>query len=134
MRRHRLAGFALLAGLVLAGGGAFTASNTFTNGSDIAGYGTNTVTGAEVSLISYNHVLTNASELASVVFTLTTNITGDTAAMQLLNSSGGLVGDSPYSCSLGTWSVVTLTIVVTCDTNDNPQISAFDSVGLAVHQ
>jgi hypothetical protein len=126
-------GLALLAGLV-GSGGAFTASNTFTNTTNVAGYGQDTVTGATVSNISYTHAVLDSSKLASVTFTLTTNVTGMTAVMQLLNGTGGLVGSSPYSCTLGTWSTLNSNMTATCATSDNPSISSVVTVGLTVHQ
>ena len=84
MRKSRMVGLALLGGLV-ASGGAFTASNTFTNTTDVAGYGSNAVTGATETNEAYTTLSTDSSKLASVVFTVGTNITGDTATAQLLN-------------------------------------------------
>jgi hypothetical protein len=133
MRKSRLLGLALLAGVV-ASGGVFTASNTFTNTTNIAGYGADTVTGATVSNISYAHATLDSSKLASVTFTLTTNVTGAVATMQLLNSSGAAIGSSPYSCTLGTWSVVSSSMTATCNTSDNPLITSVVTVGLMVHQ
>jgi hypothetical protein len=134
MRRSRITGLAVLAGLIVAGGGAFTASNTFSNSTDVAGYGTNGVTGATVTNIAYTHLATDSSKLASVVFTLSTNVTGDTATAQLLNGSSALVGASPYACTLGTWNAVSGSMTVTCATSDNPAIANVASVGLSVHQ
>lgn len=124
----------VLGGLALAGAGAVTASNTFTNSTNVAGYGADTVTGATVSNIAYTHLLTDSSKLATVTFTLTTNVTGDTAVMQLLNGSGGLVGSSPYSCTLGTWNTLSGNMTATCNTADNPSFASFVTVGLTVHQ
>jgi hypothetical protein len=134
MRKSRMIGLALLAGLVVAGGTAFTASNTFTNSTDIAGYGTNTVTGATITAVSYTPLSTNVSELSSVLLTLGTDVTGDTVGLQLLNSSGGLVGASPYTCTLGTWSAISDTMTATCATSDNPAIASVASIGVVAHQ
>jgi hypothetical protein len=128
-----MVGLALLGGLV-ASGGAFTASNTFTTTTDVAGYGSNAVTGATVTNVAYTTLSTDSSKLASVVFTVGTNITGDTATAQLLNSSSALVGASPYACTLGTWNSVTSTMSVTCATSDNPAIANVASTALSVHQ
>ena len=128
MQVRRL-GLLVLGGLAISAGGAFTASNTFSNSGDVAGYGENTVTGATVTAITYTTLATDASKLASVVFTSSTNVTGDTAIMQLKN--GAAVMGTPYSCALGTF-VTSMTI--TCATADNPLIANFSAVGLDVHQ
>lgn len=131
--RKRTLGAVLLAGLAVSGAGAFTASNTMSNTSNVAGYGTSTATGATVTNITYTTVSTDATKLASVVFTTSTNITGMTAKMTLTQASG-VLGSSPYACSLGTWNAVTSSMTVTCATADSPSVSALTSTGLTVTQ
>jgi hypothetical protein len=87
-----------------------------------------------VTNVSYTHLATDSSKLASVVFTVGTNITGDTATAQLLNGSNALIGASPYSCTLGTWNAVSSSMTVTCATSDNPAIANIASTALSVHQ
>jgi hypothetical protein len=128
MRRSHL----LLAGLgitaVAVTGSAFTAANTVPN--SVAGYGQGTVTGATVTNIAYTPAA-DATNLASVVFTSSTNVTGRTATMMLKQGTSP-VGTSPYSCTLGTWSGSAIDI--TCLTPDNPPIANFNTVGLTVVQ
>lgn len=128
--RKRTLGAVLLAGLAVSGAGAFTASNTFSNTSNVAGYGSDTATGATVTGISYTTVPTDATKLASVVFTTSTNVTGMTAKMTLSQTSG-VLGASPYACTLGLY-VTSMTI--TCLTADNPSVAALTGTGLTVTQ
>jgi hypothetical protein len=132
--RKRSLGVVLLAALAASGFSAATAGNTFTNTTNVAGYGENTVTGTTVSDIAYTTLSTDATKLASVVFTAKTDITGYTAKMTLKNSAATAIGASPYSCLLGTWNALTSEITVTCDTTDNPAISTIASTGLTVTQ
>jgi len=127
--RKRTLGAILLAGLAVSGAGAFTASNTFTATSNVAGYGADAVTGATITAITYTPLVADPSKLASVTFTSSTDVTGKTIKLTL--RSGSSVLGSAYSCTAGAF-VVTQTL--TCATADNPLISAFDSVGLTVTQ
>ncbi len=130
--RKRSLGLVLLAALTASGFNAATAGNTFANSKNVAGYGESSVTGTTVSAITYTTVLTDASKLASVVFKVTTDITGSTAKMTLKNSAGVAIGGSAYSCSLGTFLLNEMS--VTCDTPDNPAISSVSFTGLTVTQ
>jgi hypothetical protein len=132
--RKRSLGIVLLAALAASGFNAATAGNTFTNTTNVAGYGENTVTGTTVSKINYSTLSTDATKLASVVFTAKTDITGFAAKMTLKNSTGVAIGASPYSCVLGTWDVLLSEITVTCNTPDNPAVSTIASTGLTVTQ
>ncbi|GAC1441286.1 MAG: hypothetical protein NVSMB55_08610 [Mycobacteriales bacterium] len=131
--RKRTLGAVLLAGLAVSGTGAFTASNTFSNTTNVAGYGSSTATGATVTNVSYTTLSTDATKLASVVFTTTTNITNMTAKMTLMNGTA-VLGASPYACTLGTWNAVTTSMTVTCATGDNPAVANLTSTGLTVTQ
>lgn len=114
------------AGLVAAGGSAFTASNTLPTGG-VAGYGQSVVTGATVTGITDNPLSTDHSKLSSVTFSTTTNVTANTVSMTLKN--GATVVGSPYSCTVsGTATPWT----ITCLTADNPSLAAFDTTGLTV--
>ncbi len=130
--RKRSLGVVLLAALAASGFNAATAGNTFTNATNVAGYGESSVTGTSVSNIMYTTLLTDASKLDSVVFKVTTNITGATAKMTLKNSAGAAIGGSAYSCSLGPFLVNEMS--VTCSTPDNPAISSVAFTGLTVTQ
>ncbi len=132
--RKRSLGVVLLAALAASGFSAATAGNTFTNATNVAGYGENTVTGTTVGKISYTTLTTDATKLESVVFTAKTDITGHTAKMTLKNSSGTGIGASPYSCTLGTWNPLTSEIPVTCNTTDNPAVNTVAATGLTVTQ
>ena len=132
--RKRTLGVVLLAGLAMSGAGAFTAANTLPT-TTTAGYGAAAVTGATVTDIAYN-VGADPSQLANVVFTSTTDVTGSTATMTLRN--GGTQVGSSYACTLGTWTLNLATpldltdgtILITC--NSTEDIAAFDQVGLTV--
>ena len=115
-----------VAGVIAGGGAAFTASNTVP--ASVAGYGVSTVTGAVVTSVKYTNA-TDPSELASVVFTSSTDVTNQTAVMSLRDTGGAVVG-TPYSCVLGTYTAGAMTI--TCDTNDNPLYTSFVGTGLTV--
>lgn len=126
MNKKILVTVGAVAALGFAAGGAFTASNTMP-ASTIQGYGQVQDTGAAVTAVSTNTLSTDASKVASVVFTTTTNVTGKTATMTLKN--GATVVGSPYTCTLGTYST---TMTITCATGDNPSLSAYDTTGLSV--
>ena len=123
----KLVAAAGFAGLVAVGGEAFTSSNTVPD--SVAGYGQGTVSGATITNIAYSSLGTDASKLASVVFTSSTDVTGRTATMTL--RLGNAVVGSPYSCALGSYST---TMTITCATADNPDYTAFDTTGLTVVQ
>ena len=129
MRKSHLA----LAGLGLtaaaATGSAFTAANVVP--ASVAGYGEGSVSGATVTDIDYTPSATDNTDLASVVFHSSTDVTGRTATMTL-KSGATPVGTSPYSCTLGAYAAGTMTI--TCATADTPAFSSFNTVGLTVVQ
>ena len=129
MRKSHLAvaGLGLTAAAVT--GSAFTAANVVP--ASVAGYGEGAVSGATVTDIDYTPSGTNTTNLASVVFHSSTDVTGRTATMTLKNGTTP-VGASPYSCSLGTYATGTMTI--TCATADVPAFSSFNTVGLTVVQ
>lgn len=126
MQKKVLAAAATVSVLALAAGGAFTASNTMPAGST-QGYGQTVYTGATVTSTTVSTLSTDASKLSSVAFSTTTDVTGKTTKMTLKN--GSTVVGSPYSCTVtGTVSPWT----ITCDTVDNPLLSAYDTIGLTV--
>lgn len=129
MRRSHV----VLAGIAVAGaavtGSAFTAANVVPN--SVAGYGQGTVSGATISNIAYTPAPADNTNLASVVFTSSTNVTGRTATMTLKNGSSP-VGTSPYSCTVGSWDGTS--VPITCATPDSPPIASFNTVGLTVVQ
>lgn len=126
MQMKFLAAAAAFSVLGLAAGGAFTASNTMPVGS-VQGYGQTVYTGAAVTSTTITTLSTDASKLSSVAFSTTTDVTGKTNKMTL--KSGSTVVGSPYSCTVtGTASPWT----ITCNTTDNPLVSAYDTIGLTV--
>lgn len=124
--RKRTLGVVLLTGLALSGAGAFTASNTMSQGSNVAGYGQATATGATVTDIAYTALATDANKLDSVTVTTSTNITGKTAKLVL---KLGTTHVGTYACTLGTY-VTTMT--ATCDVSPDLAMTAFDETGFTV--
>jgi len=121
----------VLTGLAVAGaavtGSAFTAANPMPSGT-VVGYGEVAVSGATVSGIDYNPAADNTN-LAAVVFTVQTDITGQTATLTLKNG-GSQVGASPYSCTeTSAWNGTSM--VLTCATTSFP-FANFDAVGFTV--
>jgi hypothetical protein len=126
MQKKILAGAVALSALGLAATGAFTASNTMPAGG-VQGYGQVVSTGATVTSVTANTVTDDASKLASVVFSTTTDVTAKTNKLTLKNGST-IVGSS-YSCTVsGSASPWT----ITCNTADNPLLNSFDTTGLTV--
>jgi hypothetical protein len=139
--RKRTLGAVLLAGLALSGAGAFTAGNTFSNTTDVAGYGENTVTGATVTAISYTSSTTDSSKLAAVVFTTSTDMASKTAELMLRPVTGTTPVGGPYTCGTAVDAVTGIAPTIsttswrfTCSTSDNPNIASIGGVGLTVHQ
>lgn len=127
--RKRTLGVVLVAGLAMSGASAFTASNTMSQTSNVAGYGDATATGATVTDIAYTALAADGSKLDSVTFTTSTDVTGKTAKLVLkLNTTH--VGT--YSCTLGTFSALTGQ-TITCDVTDDVAFTAFDKTGLTVY-
>jgi hypothetical protein len=114
-----------VAGLAVAAGSAFTASNTLPDGG-VSGYGQSVATGATITTISKTLLSTDNSKLASVTFASSTDLTVDDVASMTLKNGATVVG-SPYTCTI---DVAADTI--TCDTANNPLLSAFDTTGLTV--
>jgi len=109
-------------------GSAFTAANGLP--STVAGYGQVSVTGATISDIDYVPYASDNTDLQTVVFQSQTDVTGKTATLTL-KKAGATVGDSPYSCTLGTHDGSSMDI--TCSTlSDHPDFDSFDHVGLTI--
>lgn len=126
----RTLGVVLLTGLALSGAGAFTASNTMSESSNVLGYGQSTATGVTVTDIAYTPLTTDNSKLQSVVFLSTDNLSagvGKTAKMVLKGSGGSVLGN--YSCTIGAYLV---TNTITCATGDNPLIADVTATGITV--
>jgi uncharacterized spore protein YtfJ len=127
----RTLGVVLLAGLAMSGAGAFTASNTMSQSSNVAGYGEAAASGATVTDIAYSTVSTDATKLAQVVFKSSTNLAagvGKTAQMVLKTSTTS----KTYTCSIGVWDAVASNNDITCATADSPVVADLTYTGLTV--
>jgi hypothetical protein len=90
----RILGALAVAGLVAAGGTAFTNSNSLpANDTGSVGYGATTVTGVTVSNVAYTADTADGSMLASVVVTSTdtTNAPGTTGTLTLRDSTDNVL-------------------------------------------
>jgi hypothetical protein len=132
MRKSRV----LLAGVAVAAAGvatsAFTASNTFTNGSDsaIIGYGATTVSGATITGVHYVRDTTDQSILARIVWDTSSDLTAldaNAGATMTLKKAGLLKGN--YTCLIAGDATGG---TVTCDVGGTVTFEDFDSAGLAV--
>ena len=115
---------------------AFTASNDVTGvHHNVAGYGEVTATGAVVTDITYTPQASDNTYLHEVVFTTSTDVTGQTATLTLKSGSTPVtVGASSakfVTCTNGTYAASAMTI--TCDVlADTVPFTGFDTVGLTV--
>jgi hypothetical protein len=106
---------------------ASTASNTVPN--SVAGFGEGTVTGATVTAVHYLTDTAETSQIDSVVFDSTTDLTGTTVTMTLKNSVPATMG-TPYGCTYSAFAAGATTI--TCLTVDHPLISDLAATDLTV--
>ena len=142
--RKRTLGVVLLAGLAMSGAGAFTASNTFTNTSNVAGYGQNTVTGATVSAVSYSQSTSDSAKISAVKFQVNEDITTKTSTLTLRSGTNGVTKVSgPYNCTPGVYLIAAVTVgsvttpagtPLTCTVDPEAAIDSFTSTGLTVTQ
>lgn len=143
MRSSRLIFTGTVIAAAVATGTAMTAANTVPN--SVAGYGEGMVSGAVVTDISYTALGTDNTQLASVEFTTSTDITSQTgegkttmtlkygASAGSPPAGGTPLRATPYVCVVGdAYAAGSMTVV--CDTADNPRFDAFTSVGLTVIQ
>jgi hypothetical protein len=126
MRRSHLVLTAVGVAAAAATGSAFTAANTVP--ASVAGYGQGQVTGATISDVDYVADGSDNTNLASVVFNSSTDVTGKTATLTLKSDATTVVGT--YACSLGAYAAGTMDI--TCATGDTPAFDSFTYVGLTV--
>jgi hypothetical protein len=128
MRRSHLVLTAVGISAAAVTGSAFTAANVVPD--TVAGYGEGQVTGATVTDIDYTPYATDNTDLDTVVFQSSTDVTGKTATLTLKNGTTP-VGSSPYTCTLGAYAAGTMDI--TCSTAaDHPDFDSFDHVGLTI--
>lgn len=97
--------------LVFAGASAFTNSLPFTNSNTTVAYGSENVSGATVSSISYG-LSSDGSTIESVTFTTTTDTHGSQAAVGF--SVAG-VAQATTACNTGTFSSGTGDTTYVCD-------------------
>jgi hypothetical protein len=128
MRRSHLVLSAVALSAAAVTGSAFTAANSVPP--TVAGYGENTVSGATITDIDYVAYASDNTDVETVVFQSSTDVTGKTATLTLKMGTTP-VGLSPYACTLGGYAAGTMDI--TCDTSaDHPDFDSFDTVGLTV--
>lgn len=88
-----------------AGGAAYTASNTIPD--SVAGYGTDTITGATATTIHYV-LSTDGQTITGVDLTFNGNLTGDTV-------QAGFDGNgAPTDCTVGSYDSANQTTPATC--------------------
>lgn len=134
-KSQKLVGAAALAGLIVAGGSAFTASNTLPgNDTGQVGYGSTTVTGITVSNIAYTPDTTDGSKLASVVLTSTdlTNAKDTTGTLTLTGSTGTVLTTEDCGTAVPDNTTTPTKYTYTCTLS--PQVNAADvsTVGFTV--
>lgn len=95
----RIAAAVAVIGAVAAGGAAFTASESLPT--NVAGYGTTTVTGGTVTDLSYG-LSTTGSDIVSASLTFQGDITGDTVGIGFDNFASGAL----QSCTVGSFTPV----------------------------
>lgn len=130
MSRVVLAGAGVAA--AVATGTAFTAANTFTQPSAVAGYGQTEVTGATVTDVDFTALGADPTDLATVTFNTSTNVNGKTATLTLKGSATGpVVGTFPCNTTTSVYASGTMDIV--CDASaTHPKFADFNYVGLTV--
>ena len=101
---HKLLGAVAVAGIVAAGGSAFTAANTVPN--TVAGYGTSTITGATATSLKY-----------------TLNADGTQITAAAMNFDGDLTGKT-VKAGFGTAALTTCSVGAVGA--DNPDTTATD--------
>jgi hypothetical protein len=105
LRKKTLVAAAAVAGLLVAGGGAFTAANTFTNSNTTVGYGSENVTGAVVTNIAYT-LTGDGTTITAVTLTTQGDTSGSAAAVGF--TVGGTALDTS-ACGAGTYDGTTST-------------------------
>jgi hypothetical protein len=110
MRKSRVVLIGVALAAAAATGTAFTAGNTFSNTSDIAGYGTDTVTGATVTNVHYT-LDTDPANLASVEFTVAEDVTAGSASAVLKDASDHALDTS--TCDVSVLHTITCTVSAT---------------------
>jgi len=105
----KLFGALAVAGLVAAGGSAFTNSNTFASGATapLTGYGSTSVSGGTIDSLKYN-LNAAGDNVDTVTLVLATDTTTSSVAI-------GFNGGATTSCGTGTYDSVAATTSYTCN-------------------
>lgn len=107
-------------------GSALTAGNSLP--ATVAGYGEATITGATVTDIDYVPYSLDNTDVETVIFQSSTDVTGKTASLTL---KLGTTVVGTYTCTLGAFATGSMDI--TCSTVSNhPDFASFNTVGLTV--
>jgi hypothetical protein len=109
MRKSKIFGAVAVAGIVAAGGAAFTNSNTFAPGATapLTGYASTSVSGGTINSLKYNLDTTGAN-----VDSVTLVLANDTTASAV---SVGFNGGATSSCGTGTYDSTNTETTYTCD-------------------
>lgn len=106
MNARKILGSLALAGVVAAGGSAFTASNSLPAADAVKGYGSQTISGVTASSVTYN-TNTAGDTITSVGLVLTGDTTAKTiqiafndAAPATCSDAGVFVTDTTYTCTV----------------------------------
>jgi len=120
------------AGLIAAGGSAFTASQTIASGSKV-GYGDTTVTGINVSDVQYVVSSTDGSKLDKIKFvTSDSAATTSTGTLTVRDSSNALVVSGLSCGNAVSDGEATPKYTFTCDPTTDPAALDVVKVGLTV--
>jgi hypothetical protein len=108
-KSSKVLGAVAVAGLVAAGGAAFTNSNTFASGATVphTGYASTSVSGGTINSLKYN-LSAPGDNVDTVTLVLATDTT--TSAVSI-----GFNGGATTSCGTGTYSSTNSETTYTCD-------------------
>jgi hypothetical protein len=106
MNIRKLLGAAALAGVIAAGGSAFTAGNSLPAADAVKGYGSQTISGVTASSVVYN-TNTAGDTITSIDLVLTGDTTGKTiqvafndAAPATCSGTGVFTTSTAYNCTV----------------------------------
>ncbi len=140
----KLLGVGLLAGVVIAGGSAFTDSNTGVSASKL-GYGSVSASGVDISQIKYVADTLDSSLLSKVEFLVpSTDLSNLTSEVTLSGASGVLSAASNATCVptlLSTLNIASALFSgaatgdtqVVCTLSTEPTVASVTSVAISVH-
>lgn len=129
--RKRTLGVALLAGLAISGGGAFTASNTVSD--SVAGYGEATVSGVTVTDVDYT-MNAAADAVTAIAFVAGSDIRGKQLVLKLQNGSTDVATAS--NAALATNACVinaTTGLGATCTFATPVSVTSYDGLAISVY-